>query len=162
MSATTFFRGRIGVKTEAGLSILSRHLSPWTREEVDEDDECFDDECFVEFEDDGVMLCGYYRNLCRYICSCIHEVHQAGELGYLNIIEWNDDGDEVQASYHLRDGVPHLMTYGTGDTSPYTTTVAEVVEEANDRKNAVVKPSRDDALPGGDDVPKELKSPSEG
>jgi hypothetical protein len=74
----------------------------------------------------------------------------------------NDDGDEVQASYHLRDGVPHLMTYGTGDTSPYTTTVAEVVEEANDRKNAVVKLSRDDALPAGDDVPKVLKSPSEG
>jgi hypothetical protein len=50
------------------------------------------------------------------------------ELKCLNIIEWNVDGDEVQASYHLRDGVPHLMTYGTGDTSPYTTTVAEVVE----------------------------------
>jgi hypothetical protein len=40
MSVTTFFRGRIRVKTEASLSILSSHLPPWTREE--------DDECFVE------------------------------------------------------------------------------------------------------------------
>ena len=79
MSVTTFFRGRIGVKTEAGLSILSSHLFPWTREE--------DDECFVEFEDDGVMLCGDYRN----------------------------------------HGVPHVMTYGRGGTSPYTTTFAGVV-----------------------------------
>jgi hypothetical protein len=53
------------------------------------------------------------------------------------------------------------MTYGTGSTTPYTTTVAKVVEEANDRKNAVVKLSRDDALPGWDDAPKDLKSQSE-
>jgi hypothetical protein len=45
--------------------------------------------------------------------------------------------------------VPHFMAYRTGDTSPYTTTVTEVVEEANDRKNAMVEWSRDDALPEG-------------
>ncbi len=116
MSLWSHMMGRLEVRSETGVAILSKHLSPWyvrgESEEYDGDAVILEDRC--------ISFGGMYRNLGRCLGACVRELYRVGEIERLNVIEWCEDGHEFQCSFHLRDGLPYVTSYGLGDALPLT------------------------------------------
>ncbi len=124
MSLYTDLRGYIQTKTPAGVAILRKHLGEWADVEFEEDS--------VEFQNNQVLFSGLYRNLGRQLEACVQELCGTGELEHLNVIEWCEEGDQWQGSWHLRDGTPYVTTYGRGDTAPCTVPVADLLRQSDE------------------------------